>query len=1013
MNLPICTPLRSGCRRGCLALTLLALAAGPALHADQLPNPSVTASARPFNASYTAANLFDAANAEYASLSQGAVSAPFTTNILDGTWVQLDFGTSVQFDRFVMRSRANNVDVIGESRLIVSADPVFDASDAIYTFNPTGANGAGPVQNLGGTATGRYVRWEVTTRTGSGLNLGANQMWFLVVPAGHSLLPPTTVVASSPPFNASYAAANAVNADYGIEYASLGAQGSMFIDFDFGAAKAITGFEFLNRIVDHVTTYDLIFADTPDFASPLATKSFTASADGNFVNSATFAAVSARYVRLQATGFAGANNTGVREIQFFTVAGQPPSITQVPVGGTRLAGDRFTLSAAAVGDNPLSFQWLYNGAPVTGATGSSLVLSNLLVSDSGEYQIVATNPNGSVTSAPPATLTVIDPPLDITSDLRVWLRMDETFGLVAIDDSGNARDGTLTGFANDDSQWVAGRINGALRLNPAGGADDDVVIVPEDGGTDFSSGLAFTLAAWVNGPATQEAGGAVFAKGTGGGGEQFAVDINANAYRFFVRNSGGAAAIVQSAVLPNDTWQHLVAVYSEPLGVFRIYINGVEVASGAPTAGLLQNSHEVSIGSRQLSSGAYDLNFNGKVDDVRIYGRALTPRDVTELYNQAELIPPSIITPPAGGVVFAFENFALTVAAEGSAPLQYQWSKNGTPIPGGTNASLALPNISAGDAGSYTVRVRNAVGSADSAPAIVTVSDPAPALDTDLVLHLKLDETTGSVAVDASGLGHDGTLQGFADSPWTTGIVGGAIALNPDGAAGDDVVLVPDDGTFDFSASMEFSLSAWVNAPATQEAGAAILCKGTGAGNEQFCLDAVPAFRFFGWTGAQPPVYVLQSSITPDETWQHVAGVFSRSLNRLKLYVDGVEAASGMPPASIVQNSHEISVGSRQLNNTVYDLNLQGAIDDVRVYRRALTPREIKSLAEFGHPPRLNITASGGQAIISWPATGASYVLESSSALPAPSWDVVAGVVNNQVTVSVGSAPRFFRLRRE
>ena len=45
-----------------------------ALAAGQLPNPAVTASARPFNASFTAANLFDTANAEYASLGQGAVS---------------------------------------------------------------------------------------------------------------------------------------------------------------------------------------------------------------------------------------------------------------------------------------------------------------------------------------------------------------------------------------------------------------------------------------------------------------------------------------------------------------------------------------------------------------------------------------------------------------------------------------------------------------------------------------------------------------------------------------------------------------------------------------------------------------------------------------------------------------------------------------------------------------------------------------------------------------------------
>src|SRR5262245_58507268 len=102
----------------------VALSCLPNLFADQVPNPTVTASARPFNASFLATNLFDAANAEYASLGQGAVSAPFTTNTLDGTWVEMDFGSVVQFDRFVLKTRANAVDVIGLSRLIVSADPI-------------------------------------------------------------------------------------------------------------------------------------------------------------------------------------------------------------------------------------------------------------------------------------------------------------------------------------------------------------------------------------------------------------------------------------------------------------------------------------------------------------------------------------------------------------------------------------------------------------------------------------------------------------------------------------------------------------------------------------------------------------------------------------------------------------------------------------------------------------------------------------------------------------------------
>src|SRR3972149_4921898 len=64
--------VRSGFR-GALAL-LVCTSLG--LYADQVPNPSITASARPYNPSYAAGSLFDAANAEFASLGQGPVSAP-------------------------------------------------------------------------------------------------------------------------------------------------------------------------------------------------------------------------------------------------------------------------------------------------------------------------------------------------------------------------------------------------------------------------------------------------------------------------------------------------------------------------------------------------------------------------------------------------------------------------------------------------------------------------------------------------------------------------------------------------------------------------------------------------------------------------------------------------------------------------------------------------------------------------------------------------------------------------
>jgi hypothetical protein len=350
----------------------------PALHAYQLANPLITASARPYNANYTAANLFDSGNTEYAALGQTSVSALFTTSVTDGTWVEFDFGDDVTFDRFVMVAQPNAVDQVIESRLIVSRDPVIDAGDTLFTFNPSGLNGAGLVRRLG-TVSGRHARWEVTWHGAGALNLGAHQMWFLNSP-------PAALNAYTP-FNANYAAAFAVDGDAGSaagrEYTSRGGGAGMFVDFDFRTAVAIAGFDYWNRWFDRVTTFDLIFADEPDFSFPLNTLSFTADPNGNQVNSATFEPVTARYVRLAATSTAGGANTDVREITFYTPQGQPPLVTQPTQGGVRFAGDAFAFTVAAGGDAPLSFKWWKDASAITGATNSSLTLTNLQESYSG------------------------------------------------------------------------------------------------------------------------------------------------------------------------------------------------------------------------------------------------------------------------------------------------------------------------------------------------------------------------------------------------------------------------------------------------------------------------------------------------------------------------------------------------------------------------------------------------------------------------------------------------------
>jgi hypothetical protein len=108
---------------------------------------------------------------------------------------------------------------------------------------------------------------------------------------------------------------------------------------------------------------------------------------------------------------------------------------------------------------------------------------------------------------------------------------------------------------------------------------------------------------------------------------------------------------------------------------------------------------------------------------------AVTSAAATLTVNPA--VAPTITQQPASISVRANDAASFAVAVSGSSPFTYQWRFNGANIVGANAATFTIPQVGTGDAGTYTVAVTNAAGSAISAGATLTIAPPG----TNLALH--------------------------------------------------------------------------------------------------------------------------------------------------------------------------------------------------------------------------------------------------------------------------------------
>jgi hypothetical protein len=161
-----------------------------------------------------------------------------------------------------------------------------------------------------------------------------------------------------------------------------------------------------------------------------------------------------------------------------------------------------------------------------------------------------------------------------------------------------------------------------------------------------------------------------------------------------------------------------------------------------------------------------------------------------------EAFAPFLPSPPVATTVSAGAPVTLRVLAHGSAPLSYQWRKEGVPIAGATGAaySLAAAEVAAG--GSYTVMVTNPQGSAISPPAVLTVRGAAAAASGTQALMGTAGYRPGGTVTFTNTLLYSGIPTGLG---WSVTLPSGWTFVSDGGAVADVRPLAGDTGTLEWA----------------------------------------------------------------------------------------------------------------------------------------------------------------------------------------------------------------------
>jgi hypothetical protein len=395
-------------------------------------------------------------------------------------------------------------------------------------------------------------------------------------------------------------------------------------------------------------------------------------------------------------------------------------------------------------------------------------------------------------------------------------------------------------------------------------------------------------------------------------------------------------------LLNTVSFQHVALTYDKTAGIAKIFHNGNPMVAQNLGIFLPQTSYPLYIGTRKSDGGS--LYFGGIIDELSLYGHALSDSEIQTIYNagisgKCKQTAPNIIEHPASRSVSRGATVVFQVFANGASP-SFQWRFNDVDIGGGTNATLTLTGVQTNQAGNYSVALSNSFGFAISSNAVLTVYPtcvlPLPGL---------VSWWTGDGnALDGFNV-NDGILHGGLE--FTPGLVGQA--FNFDGV--NDYVSLTASSSLNVGTSNGFTFECWVKPNSVESP--QFIAEWNGGGG----AIGVHFMHSYAGSGAlyanlvdvsgNNHIIASAPGLLSTGVFHHVAVTYDKTSGTANLFCDGMPVASVSMGGFAPQTGYPLYLGTR-FSGSGTGSYLIGLLDEASLYNRALSAAEILSIFNAG-----------------------------------------------------------------